>query len=74
MNSHVRFVGKHLDFKLKAFHFDVVHNFHYKCKNSYNSEDWEDKDFRYTYFELLGHVSQCHEGNPYKILKYLNIF
>ena len=60
----------------KSFHFDVVHNFHYsyRCENCENSEDWEDKGFRYTYFELLDHIFNCHEENPYMILKCLNIY
>ena len=60
----------------KSFHFDVVHNFHYsyKCENCENSEDWEDKGFRYNYFELLDHIFNCHEENPYMILKCLNIY
>lgn len=59
----------------REFHFDVVHNFRmYMCKNCENSENWEDRGFTYTYFELLDHIYKCHEENPYMILKYLNIF
>lgn len=59
----------------REFHFDVVHNFRMcMCKNCENSENWEDRGFTYTYFELLDHIYNCHEENPYMILKYLNIF
>ncbi len=59
----------------REFHFDVVHNFRmYMCKNCENSGNWEDRGFTYTYFELLDHIYNCHEENPYMILKYLNIF
>ena len=59
----------------KQYHIDVIHNYHaYMCQTCENSENWEDKGFKYTYFELLDHIYKCHKENPYKILNQLNIF
>ena len=54
---------KRLRFKFeREFHFDAVHNCHvYMSKTCENSENWEDKGFTYTYFELFDDIYKRHE-------------
>ena len=59
----------------REVHFDIVHNFcMYMCTICENSEDSEQKGFKFSYFELLDHSHSIHEKNPYIILSYLNLF
>ena len=58
----------------REFHFDVVHGFRaYMCRICDRSEDSEHRGSQYTYFEYLDHLIKYHNGNPYKILYYLNV-
>ena len=57
-----------------SFNRDVTHSLpHYKCRACESSENWENKGFMYSYFELLDHFVKVHGEDPFKILSYLNV-
>ena len=53
--------------------FDVVHGFRaYMCRICERREDSEHRGSQYTY-QIIDHLIKYHNGNPYKILYYLNV-
>ena len=45
---------------------DVIHSLpHYKCRACESRENWENKGFMYSYFELLDHFVKEHEEDPF---------
>ena len=54
-----------------SFQMDVIHSLpHYKCRACESSEN---KEFMYSYFELLDHFVKVHGEDSFKILSYLNV-
>ena len=59
----------------REFHLDLVHDLQVcTCNVCNNVEQTQQKRIEYSYFELLDHICNFHESNPYTLIDYLNLY
>ena len=67
---------KKFNFQLaREFHCDIIHDIHiYMCKICDNIKESQYRGIQYSYFQLLDHIYNFHDSNPYILIQYLNLF